>query len=89
MDEDRKGEGASKKYNATGITVGGARMACVSGSGAPSEMRYKVVIHLMDDVIDPAESRRWIVHGMDAAGTSGGGEWRHREGKARPLVSPW
>ena len=54
MDEDRKGEGASKKYNATGITVGGARMATVSGSGAPSEMRYKVVIHLMDDVIDPA-----------------------------------
>jgi len=55
MDEDRKGEGASKKYNATGITVGGARMATVSGSGAPSEMRYKVVIHLMDDVIDPAD----------------------------------
>ena len=55
MDEERKGEGAREKYNATGITVGGARMSTVSSDGKPSKMRYKVVIHLMDDVIDPAD----------------------------------
>ena len=44
-----------------------------------------------DDVIDPADSRDWIIHGLDAAGVTGGGEWRaRRDGtKRRPCVSPW
>ena len=43
-----------------------------------------------DDVIDPAESREWILHGLDVAGWRGGGEWRTSEGgKRRPCVSPW
>ena len=52
-----------------------------------------------DDVIDPADSRAWIVHGLDAAAVpaergDGGVDaaaWRtRRDGqKRRPCVSPW
>mmetsp|Transcript_19602 Transcript_19602/g.62885 ORF Transcript_19602/g.62885 Transcript_19602/m.62885 type:complete len:423 (+) Transcript_19602:608-1876(+) len=52
-----------------------------------------------DDVIDPADSRAWIVHGLDAAAVpaergDGGADaaaWRtRRDGqKRRPCVSPW
>lgn len=42
-----------------------------------------------DDVLDPADSRRWLINGMDTAAASGSAEWRRRKGKKRPLVSPW
>ena len=43
-----------------------------------------------DDVIDPADSRDWIVHGLDMAGATGGGEWRKRgAARRRSCVSPW
>jgi len=45
-----------------------------------------------DDVIDPAESRAWLLQGLDAAGGGGesGAEWRKRDGaKRRPCISPW
>jgi acetyl/propionyl-CoA carboxylase alpha subunit/acetyl-CoA carboxylase carboxyltransferase component len=38
----------------------------------------------IDDVIDPAESRRWIVNVLRAAPAPG-----PREGKKRPCVDPW
>ncbi|HKY90784.1 MAG TPA: carboxyl transferase domain-containing protein [Nevskiaceae bacterium] len=37
----------------------------------------------IDGVIDPAESRRWIVRGLDAAPP------RARTGRKRPFVDPW
>ena len=43
-----------------------------------------------DDVIDPAESRGWIVQGLDAAGVDGAPTWRRREAsKRRPCISTW
>ena len=46
-----------------------------------------------DDVIDPAESREWIVHGLETAGAGldeEGARWRRRGSrKRRPCVSPW
>ena len=40
-----------------------------------------------DDVIDPADSRRWIVSGLNAAGA--GHSSRARKGKKRPCVDTW
>jgi acetyl-CoA carboxylase carboxyltransferase component len=39
----------------------------------------------IDDVIDPADSRRWIATLLDA----GGGDWRGRSGKKRPNIDAW
>jgi acetyl-CoA carboxylase carboxyltransferase component len=39
----------------------------------------------IDDVIDPADSRRWIEMLFDA----GAGEWWRRPGKKRPYVDAW
>jgi acetyl-CoA carboxylase carboxyltransferase component len=39
----------------------------------------------IDDVIDPAESRRWIATLFD----EGSGEWWRRPGKRRPYVDAW
>jgi acetyl-CoA carboxylase carboxyltransferase component len=39
----------------------------------------------IDDVIDPADSRRWIATLFDDAS----GQWRHREGKKRPNIDAW
>ena len=39
----------------------------------------------IDDVIDPADSRRWISTLFDERS----GEWRRREGKKRPNVDAW
>src|SRR3954452_16985876 len=39
----------------------------------------------IDDVIDPADSRRWIATLFDA----GAGDWRRRAGKKRPHVDTW
>jgi hypothetical protein len=38
----------------------------------------------LDDVIDPAETRRWIVHGLKSAPAP-----RSRSGKKRPFVDTW
>jgi acetyl-CoA carboxylase carboxyltransferase component len=45
----------------------------------------------IDDVIDPADSRRWVRMLFDDGGVSGGGGsgWREREGKKRPNVDAW
>lgn len=40
-----------------------------------------------DDVIDPADSRKWIVSGLNAAGA--GHSSRARKGKKRPFVDTW
>ncbi|MFI5037917.1 MAG: acyl-CoA carboxylase subunit beta, partial [Solirubrobacterales bacterium] len=39
----------------------------------------------IDDVIDPADSRRWIATLFN----EGSGEWRRRAGKKRPYVDAW
>ena len=39
----------------------------------------------IDDVIDPAGSRRWI----ETLFTDGSGEWWKRPGKKRPFVDAW
>ncbi len=39
----------------------------------------------IDDVIDPADSRRWIATLFDEAS----GQWRRREGKKRPNIDAW
>ena len=39
----------------------------------------------IDDVIDPADSRRWIETLFDPAA----GDWRSRPGKKRPNVDAW
>jgi acetyl-CoA carboxylase carboxyltransferase component len=39
----------------------------------------------IDDVIDPADSRRWIATLFDER--TGG--WRRRDGKKRPNVDAW
>jgi acetyl-CoA carboxylase carboxyltransferase component len=39
----------------------------------------------IDDVIDPADSRRWIATLFDDAS----GQWRRQEGKKRPNVDAW
>jgi acetyl-CoA carboxylase carboxyltransferase component len=39
----------------------------------------------IDDVIDPADSRRWIATLLDA----GAGEWWERPHKRRPYVDAW
>jgi acetyl-CoA carboxylase carboxyltransferase component len=39
----------------------------------------------IDDVIDPADSRRWIAQLF----SEGSGEWWKRPGKRRPAVDPW
>jgi acetyl-CoA carboxylase carboxyltransferase component len=39
----------------------------------------------IDDVIDPADSRRWIATLLDADATP----WWRREGKSRPFVDAW
>jgi acetyl-CoA carboxylase carboxyltransferase component len=39
----------------------------------------------IDDVIDPADSRRWIATLFDERGQS----WRERPGKKRPMVDAW
>ncbi|MGO9489018.1 MAG: carboxyl transferase domain-containing protein [Solirubrobacteraceae bacterium] len=39
----------------------------------------------IDDVIDPADSRRWIATLFDGLD----GDWRHRAGKKRPNVDAW
>jgi acetyl-CoA carboxylase carboxyltransferase component len=41
----------------------------------------------IDDVIDPADSRRWIVAALDASPPST--SWRERDGKKRPHVDTW
>jgi acetyl-CoA carboxylase carboxyltransferase component len=38
----------------------------------------------IDDVIDPAETRRWILRGLALAGTPG-----RRQGKKRPNIETW
>lgn len=38
----------------------------------------------LDDVIDPAETRRWIMHGLKSAARSG-----PRTGKKRAYVDTW
>jgi acetyl-CoA carboxylase carboxyltransferase component len=38
----------------------------------------------IDDVIDPAETRRWITAGLRAAGAPA-----QRTGRKRPFVDPW
>jgi acetyl-CoA carboxylase carboxyltransferase component len=40
----------------------------------------------IDDVIDPADSRRWVAMLFDDGTT---GTWREREGKKRPNVDAW
>jgi acetyl-CoA carboxylase carboxyltransferase component len=39
----------------------------------------------IDDVIDPADSRRWIAALCDGPA----GAWRERPGKRRPYVDSW
>jgi acetyl-CoA carboxylase carboxyltransferase component len=39
----------------------------------------------IDDVIDPADSRRWI----SLLFSDGAGEWWRRDGKKRPFVDAW
>jgi acetyl-CoA carboxylase carboxyltransferase component len=39
----------------------------------------------IDDVIDPADSRRWIATLFDGSA----GQWRQREGKKRPNIDAW
>jgi len=39
----------------------------------------------IDDVIDPADSRRWIATLLE----DGAGDWRKRPGKKRPYVDAW
>jgi acetyl-CoA carboxylase carboxyltransferase component len=39
----------------------------------------------IDDVIDPADSRRWIATLFD----QNTGQWRRREGKKRPNIDSW
>jgi len=39
----------------------------------------------VDDVIDPAETRRWILRGLQMAGPAAG----RREGKKRPHIETW
>jgi len=39
----------------------------------------------IDDVIDPADSRRWIATLFDESS----GQWRQREGKKRPNIDAW
>ena len=39
----------------------------------------------IDDVIDPADSRRWIATLFDEHA----GRWRRRAGKRRPNVDAW
>jgi acetyl-CoA carboxylase carboxyltransferase component len=39
----------------------------------------------IDDVIDPADSRRWIATLFE----EGSGQWRRRRGKRRPFVDAW
>jgi acetyl-CoA carboxylase carboxyltransferase component len=39
----------------------------------------------IDDVIDPADSRRWIVTLFDPPPE----DWRRRLGKRRPFVDAW
>ena len=41
----------------------------------------------IDDVIDPADTRRWIRTLFD--GVSGTGDWRGRPGKRRPNIDAW
>ncbi|HMD57834.1 MAG TPA: carboxyl transferase domain-containing protein [Solirubrobacteraceae bacterium] len=45
----------------------------------------------IDDVIDPADSRRWIatLFEHNAEDPPGGARWRAREGKRRPNVEPY
>jgi len=45
----------------------------------------------IDDVIDPADSRRWVRMLFDGGSVSvgGSGGWREREGKKRPNVDAW
>jgi acetyl-CoA carboxylase carboxyltransferase component len=38
----------------------------------------------IDDVIDPADTRRWIVAGLQAAASP-----ERRTGKKRPCIDPW
>jgi acetyl-CoA carboxylase carboxyltransferase component len=42
----------------------------------------------IDDVIDPADSPRWIATLFDADADAGG-DWRAREAKKRPYVDAW
>jgi hypothetical protein len=39
----------------------------------------------IDDVIDPADSRRWIATLFDPPATN----WRHRHTKRRPYLDAW
>jgi acetyl-CoA carboxylase carboxyltransferase component len=39
----------------------------------------------IDDVIDPADSRRWIATLFEATDSG----WRERAGKRRPYVDSW
>jgi acetyl-CoA carboxylase carboxyltransferase component len=41
----------------------------------------------IDDVIDPADSRRWIIAALDASPPSPA--WREREQKKRPYIDTW
>jgi acetyl-CoA carboxylase carboxyltransferase component len=45
----------------------------------------------IDDVIDPADSRRWVrmLFGGGSAAAGGSGGWREREAKRRPNVDAW
>jgi acetyl-CoA carboxylase carboxyltransferase component len=48
----------------------------------------------IDDVIDPADSRRWVRMLFDGVAEGGGrgrggGDWRERAGKKRPNVDAW
>jgi acetyl-CoA carboxylase carboxyltransferase component len=43
----------------------------------------------IDDVIDPAQTRRWISLLFDREGVGGEPGWRRREGKVRPNVDAW
>ncbi len=54
------------------------------GRGLSTATFYEI-----DDVIDPADSRRWISSAFGAAPGADGGGWRTRPYKKRPMIDTW
>jgi len=54
------------------------------GRGLSTATYYEI-----DDVIDPADSRRWIATAFGAAPGADGGGWRSRSHKKRPMIDTW